>query len=142
MAKNRIADFKSAINRLAGERLLAEDLIPPLDIDAELALSDLNTGVVEEIEGLEPFGADNPEPLFYTAGLKLKGAPMVLAKNTLKFWVTDGKITHQAIGFGLGHLKDSLVVADSFALIYTPRIDDWQGEGNICLELKDIILGR
>jgi single-stranded-DNA-specific exonuclease len=142
VAKDRIADFKSAINRLAGEKLLAEDLIPHLDIDVSVSLSDLNTGMIEEIEGLEPFGANNPEPLFYTASLKLKGMPQVLGRNTLKFWVSDGKVTYQVVGFGLGCLKDSLIVADSFDLVYTPRIDDWQGEGNICLELKDIILGR
>lgn len=142
VAKDRIRDFKSAINRLAKEKLLAEDLIPHLDIDVSVSLSDLNTAIIEEIEGLEPFGADNPEPLFYTAGLKLKGAPMVLGRNTLKFWVSDGKVTHQVVGFGLGYLKESLIVADSVDLVYTPRIDDWQGEGNICLELKDIIFDR
>jgi single-stranded-DNA-specific exonuclease len=142
VAKERIEDFKSAINRLAKEKLLAEDLIPHLDIDVSVALSDLNTGIIEELEDLQPFGADNPEPLFYTSGLKLKGAPQVLGKNTLKFWVTDGKATYQTVGFGFSYLKDSLIVADSFDLVYTPRIDDWQGEGNICLELKDIILGR
>ena len=142
VTKERLQDFKSAINRLAKEKLLAEDLIPHLDIDVSIALSDLNTAIIEELDDLEPFGADNPGPLFYTPGLKLKGAPQVLGKNTLKFWVSDGKTTHQAVGFGLGYLKDSLIVADSFDLIYTPRIDDWQGEDNICLEFKDIILGR
>lgn len=142
VAKERIQDFKSAINRLAKEKLLAEDLIPHLDIDISVALSDLHADLIEELEGLEPFGADNPEPLFFTPGLKLKGVPQVLGKNTLKFWVTDGRATYQAVGFGLGELKDSLIVADSFDLVYTPRIDDWQGEDNICLELKEIILGR
>lgn len=142
VARKRIHDFKTAINRLAREKLLAEDLIPHLDIDVSATLSDLNIGLIRELEDLEPFGADNPEPLFYTPALKLKGMPLVLGRNTLKFWVTDGKVTHQVIGFGLGHLKESLVVADSFGLAYTPGIDDWQGEGNICLELKDIIFGR
>jgi len=142
LAKERVQDFKSAINRLAREKLLAEDLIPHLDVDISVALSDLNIELVEELEGLEPFGADNPEPLFYTSGLQLKGAPQVLGRNTLKFWVTDGRVTYQAVGFGLGYLKDSLIVADSFDLVYTPVIDDWHGEGSICLELKEIILGR
>jgi single-stranded-DNA-specific exonuclease len=142
VTKERIQDFKSAINRLAREKLLAEDLIPHLDIDVSASLSGLNTALIEELEDLEPFGADNPEPLFYTSGLKLKGMPLVLGRNTLKFWVTDGKATYQVVGFGLGNLKDSLIVADSFDLVYTPGIDDWQGAGNICLELKDIIFGR
>jgi len=138
ITKDSIDDFKKNINRLAKERLLLEDLLPSLDIDMELALSDLNEDIVAELEALEPFGTANPEPLFYTRNLRLKGQPQVLARNTLKFWVSDGDITYQAIGFGLGGFQESLVNADSFDLVYSPRIDDWQDEESVILEIKDI----
>ncbi|MEI6631324.1 MAG: DHHA1 domain-containing protein, partial [bacterium] len=138
IAKDNIEDFKNKINQLAKERLKLEDLIPSLDIDMEFNLDNLKEGLVREIESLEPFGKGNPEPLFYTRNLKLRGEPQVLSRHTLKFWVSDGNNTHEAIGFGLSSLKESLVSADYFDLVYTPQIDSWQGEEGIILEVKDI----
>jgi len=138
ITSDNIEDFKNKMNRLAKERLVLEDLLPSLDIDMELSLSDLNEKIITEFEGLEPFGTGNPEPLFYTRNLRVKGEPQVLGRGTLKFWVTDGHVTSQAIGFGMASFKDSLVSADRFDLVYTPKIDNWQGRGSVLLEGKDI----
>ena len=138
ITNNNIEDFRNRINRFAKEKLILEDLLPSLDIDMELSLSDLNEEIIAEFEALEPFGTGNPEPLFYTRNLKVRGEPQVLGKETLKFWVTDGHITSQAIGFGMASFKDSLTNADSFDLVYTPKIDDWRGAGSVLLESKDI----
>ena len=138
ITKDSIEDFKQNINRLACQRLSLEDLLPSLDIDMELSLSDLNEETIFELERLQPFGNGNPEPLFYTRNLKRKGEPQTLSRETLKFWVSDGNITYQAIGFGMSHLKMSLVNADCFDLVYTPRIDDWEGNTTVLLEIRDI----
>lgn len=138
ITKDSIKDFKQNINRIAHERLSLEDLLPSLDIDIESTLSDLNEEMIWELERLEPFGNGNPEPLFYTRNLKRKGEPQTLSRETLKFWVSDGNITYQAIGFGMGHFKDSLINAKDFDLVYTPRIDNWEGDSSVLLEVRDI----
>ena len=138
ITKDSIDDFRRNINRLAHERLTLEDLLPSLDIDMELNLSDLDEQIIAELESLEPFGTGNPEPLFLTRNLKLKAEPQILRRETIKFWVTDQNITYQAIGFGMSNLKENFKLADSFDLVYTPRIDSWQNETGILLEVKDI----
>lgn len=137
---NNIEEFKNKINNFAKRSLRLEDLIPSLDIDMLLDLFDLNEEFIRELEKLEPFGAGNPEPLFYTRNLKLKGQPHLFSNETLKFWVTDGELTYPAIGFGMGNLKESLGAADGFDLVYTPRIDSWQGYESLLLEVKEIFL--
>lgn len=138
ITKDSIEDFKRSINELAHQRLSIEDLLPSLDIDMELALSDLNEATVTAFDRLEPFGAGNPEPLFFSRNLRRKSEPQVLSRETLKFWVTDGLATYQAIGFGMGPLKDNLLESESFDLVYTARIDNWAGETSVLLEIKDI----
>ncbi len=138
IARGNIADFRDKINHLAREKLRLEDLLPSLDIDMELPLSALENGFIKEIALLEPFGMGNPQPLFYTRNLKIKGEPRVLARETLKFWVTDGRVTCQAIGFGIRRLKESLQEADLFDLVYSPQIDAWGGEESLILEVKEI----
>ncbi len=135
-----IEEFRNKINLLAKEKLRVEDLLPGLDIDMELNLSDLDHGFVQELDILEPFGTGNPEPLFYTRNLKLKGESRVLGRGTLKFWVTDGKLTYPAIGFGMAEVKESLECADCLDLVYNPKIDEWQGAHSLILEVKEIFL--
>ena len=138
ITRESIDDFRKSINRLAHEQLSLEDLLPSLDIDLELDLAGLTEGVVEELEKLEPFGTANPEPLFYTRGLKLKGEPQSLGRQTLKFWVSDGSVTFQVIGFGMSSLLPSLKEAKSLDIVYTPRMDNWQDDSSIILEARDI----
>ncbi len=138
IAKDNLQNFKDKINRLAKESLSVEDLMPSLEIDMELGLSQLNDSFIRELEMLEPFGAGNPEPLFYTKGLKIKNEPLILSRDTLKLWVTDGSFTYPAIGFGMGSFKESLRCCESFDLVYTPRIDNWQGRESLILEIKEV----
>lgn len=142
ITKDNINDFKNKINRLAKDKLRLEDLLPSLDIDMEINFADLNEDIIAQLAALEPFGTGNPEPLFYTRRLKLKGQPRVLGKETLKFWVSDSVITYPAIGFGMSYFRDSLIAAEYFDLVYSPRIDSWQGGTSVILEVKDIFLGR
>ncbi|MDI6758142.1 MAG: single-stranded-DNA-specific exonuclease RecJ [Candidatus Omnitrophota bacterium] len=138
--RDNIEGFRHNINRLAHQNLTVEDLLPNLDIDMELNLSDLSERVALELEFLEPFGKGNPEPLFYTRNLKLKTEPQVLGRGALKFCLTDGDIIFTAIGFKMSHLKDSIKMADNFDLVYTLKMDTWGGQDSIILEAKDIIL--
>jgi single-stranded-DNA-specific exonuclease len=139
IAPDKIEDFKRSINRLAHEKLSLEDLLPSLEIDMEVKFSDLNEANIRELEALEPFGTGNPEPLFYTKGLKLKGEPQTLTRETLKFWATDGSVTFQAIGFGMSSFKDGLINSAGFDLVYYPKIDNWQDDSSVILEVRDII---
>jgi len=138
ITKDNIEGFRKKINNLAKEKLLLEDLLPSLDIDMELSLSDLNEKIIQEFQALEPFGMGNPEPLFYTRNLKLKDQPQVLGRDTIKFWVSDGQVTTEAIGFGMASFKENLITAQSFDLVYSPKLDTWQGEGTVLLEAEDV----
>ena len=138
ITKDNIDEFRKSINKLASDRLTLEDLLPSKDIDAQLLLGDLNAPLVKELELLEPFGMANPEPLFYTRNLKLKGQLQLLNRGTLKFWATDGVTTLEVIAFGMSNLRESLLQADSFDLVYTPKIDNWRQEESMILEAKDI----
>jgi hypothetical protein len=70
----------------------------------------------------------------------LKSEPQVLGRDTLKFWVSDGDVTYQAIGFRMCSFLYGLTNAECFDLVYTPRLDNWQGQTNVLLEIEDIIL--
>ncbi len=138
ISKDSIEEFKKSINALAKKTIRLEDLLPRLDIDMEIALGQFNEKIILELQRLEPFGAGNPEPLFYSRSLKLKGQPQILARNTIKFRVSDGDAVFQAIGFGMSALEGNFQQSSCFDMVYTPRMDNWQGESSIILEAKEL----
>lgn len=136
--EHNIEHFRKEINRIALEKLCPEDLLPNLAIDLHLELSDLNSQLVDELNLLEPFGQANPKPLFSSSNLKVKSKPVVLGRNTLKFWVSDGKVTYPAVGFGMSDYFDLVNSAAAVNLAYRLSWDNWNGAQELQLELVDI----
>lgn len=138
--RRRIDEFRRAINLFAKDTLRIEDLLPSLKVDMVLSLADLSDELIDEIQRLEPFGTDNPEPLFFTPNLSLKGKPQVMGREALKFWVTDGATTCQAIGFKMGQFCQGLSEAKSLDIVYTLKMDSWQGKDSLLLEVKELVI--
>jgi len=133
--------FKKTVNGIADSVLTPEDLIPRIDIDMEIALAELDYGIIEDIAGLEPFGERNPRPIFCSRNLRLTREARILKGGHIKLWVTDGRKNFEAIGFGLA--KDSDIEAilkgsSKFDLLYTVSINTWQGLNSIQLKIRDL----
>lgn len=145
--KDNIEKFKLMINAIAVKELTIEKLLPVLDIDAQISFKDIDFDIVSSFGNLAPFGRGNSAPVFSTPNLMLCGRPALLGKNTLKFWVSDGKSTYPVIGFGMGGMFELVANAKKLDLAYTPSIDTWQATVNglsgkdarqIQLELVDL----
>ncbi len=133
-----IPRFRDLINAFAGTALQPHHLVPSLDIDAEAALPEVDLDLARRIASLEPFGEGNPEPLFCCRGLAVQGRPAVLARDTLKFDVTDGRVTRSVIGFGMGGRAPELTAARRVDLAFHLDVDDWNKSPRPQLRLKDM----
>ena len=63
--------FRDRFEETARSCLRPEDLVPVLDIDAELEFSALGFPLLRQMDALKPFGIGNPEPLFLTREAEL-----------------------------------------------------------------------
>ncbi len=138
IAEQKIAILRNMLNEFAEKVLPTENLIPTLDLDCEIPLSEISLDLVRKIEDLEPYGEGNPLPLFCSRRLTVKGPPMIHSKDTLKFWVTDGKLTVSAVGFGMGRYYDLVLRSPQIDLAYALSIDDWNKSPTVQLKIKDI----
>ncbi|HAH22060.1 MAG: single-stranded-DNA-specific exonuclease RecJ [Omnitrophica WOR_2 bacterium GWF2_43_52] len=136
--KKEIENFRKSINRIAFEKLTPHDLMPSITIDAQMSLSSLSLDLLQELSLLEPFGNANPKPIFSSANLSVKSKPALMGKDTLKFWVTDGKQAYQAIGFGMGRYFDLVSCSETINLAYRISLDTWNGNNQLQLEIEDI----
>jgi len=136
--EDKIDDFRVLINEVADKVLEIKKLTPTLFIDGEIELTDFDLNLANIIQTLEPFGEGNDVPLFCSRNLIVKSNPQILAKETLKFWVTDGSTSISAVGFGMAKFKDIVQIGKSVDLAYQISIDDWNKAPTIQLMLKDI----
>ena len=135
---DKIDPFRSLINEVAEKTIGLEDLMPSIAIDSEIPFSNLTLDLVDMIAQMEPFGEGNPEPVFCSRHLMVKSPAVVLGKDTLKFWVTDGQKTLSAVGFGMAEYKPLIKVGQPIDLAYQLTIDDWNKAPTLQLKLKDV----
>jgi single-stranded-DNA-specific exonuclease len=135
--RENLAEFRSRLNELASG-MTTEELEPTLSIDAEVTLKDADLELINTLDILEPHGEGNPEPVFATRRLMVKSRPQMMGKDTIKFYVTDGRVTRQAVGFGMGEDNAHLRMGQAVDIAFTLSIDDWNKAPQAQLTLKDI----
>jgi len=133
-----IKAFKDLLNKVAREAFKTDVLAPVLEIDAQIPLSLITEELLTSIDSLSPFGEGNPRPVFVSRGLLVKSKPAVVGKNSLKFWVSDGERTYEAIGFGLADFLELVQEAKRIDMAYCLGWDTWNVHNTVQIEIKDI----
>ncbi len=129
---NNIKKFRQSFNQVLKD--MGYNYIPTIKVDGEVCLSELTPDVVSELSLLEPFGLGNPEPVFISRGVKVSSKRFYKDKH-LGLTLTSGGVSHSAVQFnspykGMGDVVD---------IVFTPKIDKWNGKYRITLNIKDIL---
>ncbi|MCS6924825.1 MAG: DHH family phosphoesterase, partial [Candidatus Binatia bacterium] len=138
--------FADRFEGVARERLSAEDLVPTLEVDAELDLAALEEQTIEDVRKLEPHGQGNPEPVFLARDVAVRAVRTVgqhwspEKPGHLKLVVQSlhGGSPFEAIGFGMGHF--SIQPGARIEMLYTPTVNRWNGWESVQLRLRDLKL--
>lgn len=110
----------------------------PLEIDAEVQVSQLGPTLLEQLDLLEPTGAGNPPPLFLLRSVRILDRRLVGRDgNHLKLKLAgDNGERLEAIGFRLGGRARQLPQRVDLAF-YLER-NEWRGRQRMQLNLQDI----
>jgi single-stranded-DNA-specific exonuclease len=138
-----IEALRAAVNARAGELAPARAQPRALEIDAEVCLERMGPELMGQIDRLEPFGQDNPQPVFLARDARLaEPARAVGAERThLLVRVRRGERVLKAMAFGLGARLDELRSGTPLHLVYSPRWNTFRGERNLELVLHDFAHG-
>ncbi|MCG2814019.1 MAG: DHH family phosphoesterase, partial [Thermodesulfovibrionales bacterium] len=123
--------FEKAMQRIVETALSKEDLVPSLEIDADVALSEVNHSLIREIAMLEPFGYCNEEPFLAARKLEVVN-PRIVGNNHLKMKLKHGAHSVDAIGFDMG----STEVSGAVDAVFTPTLNEYNGSSYLQLNLK------
>lgn len=137
LSSEDILPFRAIISDIVLNTLSTDDFVPTLNIDAAVNLSDINTALINEIAGLEPFGYGNEEPLFGAKGLEAI-QPRIVGSNHLKMLLRQNWQSMGSIGFDLGGLLNTITTGELIDVAFMPLINEYNGGRYLQLSLKAV----
>lgn len=114
--------FENELSRYVADHLQLEQIQPPLVIDHEIELYDVNAYLLDAIDRFAPFGPENLRPTFITREVMVANYPYNVGRNHLKLKVVKDGISLDLIGYNLGDylalLKKNSIIDISYTLEY------------------------
>lgn len=126
--------FSKRFEEVARSTLTRDDLIPLLEVDAELSFSEISLPLVRSLHEFEPFGIGNPEPLFMTQGVELSERKEF--NGGCRFRLRQAGKILEAVLFGPG--PDCTVHRGAkMDVVYRLSENEWNGASAVELRIVD-----
>jgi single-stranded-DNA-specific exonuclease len=130
--------FQQSLSEFAHKCLEDEHLKHLVKIDAEADLAAINMSLYEQIDAIHPCGMENPDPVFWTANVRVVEQKIV-GKGHLKFTVDTPEFSKgiKAIAWRFG---DYFPLPKYLDIAYKLKENNWKDSRSIELEVISIRL--
>ena len=143
--RENIPELRRRLDAHASKFLTDADCVPTLEVDAELSAAALTLRLADELERLEPFGAQWPRPVFASRGLRVVREARVLKERHLKFEIAAGEGSRPLECLWWGGAEDATATpraGDSIELAYAVETNTWRDEKRLQLIVQDMRIGE
>ena len=139
MLPEKVQDFSDAFEKIVAERITPDQLVPEIEIDAEISLDEINPKFYSIIQQMAPFGPGNMKPVFLSKHLRDSKWSKLLKEEHIKFSIkrVQKGDTIDGIGFGLGY-KFNMVKDDLFDICYQIEENEWNDKVSLQMVVKDV----
>ena len=144
MKEENFSAFKAAFEKVVKETIHPDLLIPQINIDATLALSEIEPKFSRILSQFEPFGPENMTPVFLTTNVVDTGYGKTIGQEEehLKLFVKSATDANGegfgVIGFGLGNKLSITQGRQPFELVYCIDENEFNGTVTTQLRAKDL----
>ncbi len=130
--------FENELARYVADHLKLDQIQPPLVIDHELELYDINEYLLDAIELFAPFGPENLRPTFMSREVTVANYPYNVGRNHLKLKVVKNGVSLDLIGYNLGDYLTLLKKNSVINIAYTLEYNRFGNKASIQGKLKDL----
>ncbi|WP_298340967.1 single-stranded-DNA-specific exonuclease RecJ [uncultured Algibacter sp.] len=134
--------FKQAFEDVVSKTIDRNLLTPEIKIDAQIDLKDITPKFYRILKQFAPYGPSNMTPVFMTEDLIDTGYGKCVGadKTHLRLTATQAESTSRmvGIGFGMGDKFDIISNEKPFMAVYSIDENEWRGNINLQLKLRDI----
>lgn len=143
MKKENFLEFQKRFEDVVRKSLTPNDLIPEVEIDAELNFDEITPKFYRILKQFAPFGPDNMHPVFVTRNVYNAGFTKAVGNEGLHLklhvkqkGVDAGEMN--GIAFGLGEYAKGFQEQQLYDIVYTIGENTWQERTTLQLMVKDI----
>ena len=134
---DKIDAFREKVNEYA---VNAEAAVPTLKIDCKLNPSSINIDMISSLQVLEPFGAENPQPLFGLYNMEITAIQPVGAGKHLRITVKRKNSIITVIMFSVTLEEFPYKVGDTVDLAVKLSENEFQGKVQVSVQAKAVKL--
>lgn len=136
----KLEEFVDSFEQAVASSIQETSRYPTIDIDEEISLDEINNNFFKVLNAFEPFGPENPSPIFITKQV-LADSCRIVGKNHLKMTLYQRErrsFPIHAIAFDMGEHYERICKGEAFNICYHIDKNEWQGHTNLQLTIKDI----
>lgn len=140
--QSKVATLKEGLESYVAQNITPEDLQQKIVCDAVIELPEVTKKLMNDLALFEPFGAENPQPLFLLKNVCLAQDPQLLKGEHVKCLVVDQGIVKPLIFFNRPDVYQALLKLEdrAFCAAVTVTENEWQGRSNVELLGVDIMI--
>ena len=137
----QLSKFKLSFEKYAKENISPEYKMRSMEYDLDIKFNDISPKLFRIINQMAPFGPKNMRPVFATHNCKEMGMTRTVGndKTHLQLDISDSTgVRFSGIGYGLGYFLKEIKEVNSFSVLYTIEENEFSGNKNLQLKIKDI----
>ncbi len=143
MELGNVTKFQKRFEEVVTDNILPDQLIPVVEIDTEIQLSEITDKFYRILKQFRPFGPENMAPVFLTENVSDNGEGKVVGMNGehLKLALVqeeDPFKVFPAIAFQQGDKYSAIANGHGFDICYSIEENVFRGEINLQLNVKDV----
>ncbi len=138
--------LKEKISKNAEQEINENEIIPNIEIDAEIKIKNIDWTFFKEVEKMAPYGEANPEPIFLLRNMNVTEMRAVgNGEKHLKLCIESnsekGKKIH-AIGFNFGEWSKKIKPRSLIDIAFTLTANHWNGHCNLEFKIVDLKIAK
>ncbi len=141
MHTDNVTAFQQRFEEVVASSITPDLLIPEIVVDAEVQFHELSQKFYDIIHRMEPFGPDNPKPVFISRNCVDKGSRLVKEQH-IRFLLQQNNVTVNGIGFCLGEKFHLLEQNEPLDIVFTLEENEWKNTKQLQLRVIDVRLSN
>lgn len=136
LKEENLEAFKTRFEEIAQERIHAGMMHPEISIDATLELNDCTNSFFNILSQMEPFGPENPKPIFLLKDLMNTGSRIVKEEH-VRFEVSNGNHSITGISFKSAEKFKGIENSSRLDLVCTLEENFYRDQRSLQLKVID-----